>query len=206
MRRIAKWIAEVLAHPDDAAVLGARPRRRPRAVPAVPGSFGRVKAAMAGRGTFTFLGTGTSVGVPMIGCDCAVCTSTEPAEPPLPLVRSCSRRGRDKSSSTPARNCGCNCSASTACACHAVVFTRTTTPITCSASTTCGCSRHAERRRCRSTAPTRSKTVIRQAFAYAFHPADDELPAGSLPQARIPAASTERAVRGARRARSRRSR
>lgn len=135
---------------------------------------------MSGPRTFTFLGTGTSVGVPMIGCDCHVCRSPNPknhryrssalVEAPggtilidttpelrLQLVRAGVRLV------------------------HSVLYTHYHAdhlfglddvrlfpmllggplPIFCAADT---------------------EEVIRRAFAYAFHPGNDDLPAGVLPR------------------------
>ncbi len=130
--------------------------------------------------TFTFLGTGTSVGVPMIGCDCAVCKSTNP------------RNHRYRCSvlvGTPRGNILIDTSPELRLQLlrenvklvHAVLYTHYHVdhlfglddlrlfPVALKASLPIYCNDEVEE-------------VIRQAFAYAFHPASEELPAGMLPK------------------------
>jgi phosphoribosyl 1,2-cyclic phosphate phosphodiesterase len=130
--------------------------------------------------TFTFLGTGTSVGVPMIGCGCKVCTSANP-------------KNHRTRCSVVVQLPGGNLLIDTAPElrlqlvrekiplCHAVLYTHY----------------HADHlfglddvrlfpKRLGGALPIyctdEVEEVIRQAFAYAFHPATGDLPAGVLPK------------------------
>jgi phosphoribosyl 1,2-cyclic phosphate phosphodiesterase len=133
-----------------------------------------------GSRTFTFLGTGTSVGVPMVGCACPVCKSTNP------------KNKRYRSSvfiEAPGGNLLIDTSPELRLqlvrenflSVHAVAYThyhvdhlfglddlrifpmlnKAPLPIYCADDT---------------------EEVIRRAFSYAFHPGNDELPAGMLPK------------------------
>ncbi|MBN9518515.1 MBL fold metallo-hydrolase [bacterium] len=135
---------------------------------------------MSGLRTFTFLGTGTSVGVPMIGCDCHVCRSPNPKNHRYRssvLVEA--PGGTILVDTTPELRlqlvrAGVKLV-------HSVLYTHYHAdhlfglddvrlfpmllggplPIFCAADT---------------------EEVIRRAFAYAFHPGNDDLPAGVLPR------------------------
>ena len=130
--------------------------------------------------TFTFLGTGTSVGVPMIGCDCAVCLSPNPKNHRYrSSVVISAPGGTILIDTTPELRlqlirAGVKLV-------HAALYTHyhvdhlfglddlrifpmilnRPLPIYCAADT---------------------EVVIRNAFAYAFHPDADNLPAGMLPK------------------------
>ncbi len=130
--------------------------------------------------TLTFLGTGTSVGVPTIGCDCAVCQSDHP------------RNQRTRASvllRTPAGNIIIDTGPEMRMqllreqvkAIHAVLYTHF----------------HADHlfglddlrifpKRMERNLPVylseEVEEVIRRAFAYAFHPQANDLPAGVVPK------------------------
>jgi phosphoribosyl 1,2-cyclic phosphate phosphodiesterase len=139
--------------------------------------------------TFTFLGTGTSVGVPMIGCGCKVCSSTNP-------------RNHRTRCSVVVQLPGGTLLVDTAPElrlqlvrekiplCHAVLYTHY----------------HADHlfglddvrlfpKRLGGALPIyctdETEEVIRQAFAYAFHPATGDLPAGVLPKLEFHRIATE---------------
>jgi phosphoribosyl 1,2-cyclic phosphate phosphodiesterase len=136
--------------------------------------------AAAGTRTFTFLGTGTSVGVPMLGCDCPVCTSPNPKNR---RYRSsaivCTPRGNILFDTTPELRL--QLLRENVKLVHAVVYTHYHVdhlfglddarlfppllggplPLYCTADT---------------------EAIIRQAFAYAFLPEYEKLPAGMVPK------------------------
>src|SRR5882757_5795170 len=130
--------------------------------------------------TFTFLGTGTSVGVPMVGCACPVCKSTN-------------HKNHRYRCSVLIRTPGGNLLIDTtpelrlqlvredARLIHAVAYTHYHVdhlfglddlrifPMLLKAPLPIYCTDEVEE-------------VIRRAFAYAFHPGNDDLPAGVLPR------------------------
>jgi phosphoribosyl 1,2-cyclic phosphate phosphodiesterase len=133
-----------------------------------------------GERTFVFLGTGTSVGVPMIGCNCPTCTSTNPRNNRYRCsVLIQTPRGNLLIDTTPElrlqlvrERIGMV---------HAVLYThyhadhlfglddlrifpmlsKGPLPLYCADDT---------------------EEVIRRAFSYAFHPGNEDLPAGLLPR------------------------
>ena len=130
--------------------------------------------------TFTFLGTGTSVGVPMIGCECAVCQSPNPRNQRYRCsVLINTTRGNILIDTTPELRL--QLLRARVKLVHAILYTHYHVdhlfglddarlfpaalgghlPIYCNDETEEG---------------------IRQAFAYAFHPANEGLPAGMLPR------------------------
>jgi phosphoribosyl 1,2-cyclic phosphate phosphodiesterase len=139
-----------------------------------------VPAADTAHRTFTFLGTGTSVGVPMIGCDCAVCRSPNPRNHRYRCsVLVTTRRGNILIDTTPELRL--QLLRAEVKLVHAVVYTHYHVdhlfglddlrlfPLALKASLPIFCTDEVEE-------------VIRQAFAYAFHPATGDLPAGMLPK------------------------
>jgi phosphoribosyl 1,2-cyclic phosphate phosphodiesterase len=133
-----------------------------------------------GTRTFTFLGTGTSVGVPMIGCDCAVCRSTNPRNNRYRCsVAIGTFRGNILIDTTPELRL--QLIRADVKLVHAVVYTHYHVdhlfglddlrlfPMILKAPLPIYCNDEVEE-------------VIRQAFAYAFHPGGDDLPAGMLPR------------------------
>jgi phosphoribosyl 1,2-cyclic phosphate phosphodiesterase len=139
-----------------------------------------VSDALSGHRTFTFLGTGTSVGVPMIGCDCPVCRSTNPRNHRYRcsvLIRTA--RGNLLIDTTPELRL--QLIRENVKIVHSILYThyhvdhlfglddarifptvlRGPLPIYCTDDV---------------------EEVIRQAFAYAFHPGNEDLPAGMLPR------------------------
>ena len=130
--------------------------------------------------TFTFLGTGTSVGVPMIGCDCAVCRSTNPRNNRYRcsvLIRA--PRGQILIDTTPELRL--QLLRADVKLVHAVIYTHYHAdhlfglddlrlfPAMLNGPMPIYCNDEVEE-------------VIRQAFAYAFHPGGEDLPAGMLPK------------------------
>jgi phosphoribosyl 1,2-cyclic phosphate phosphodiesterase len=133
-----------------------------------------------GHRTFTFLGTGTSVGVPMIGCDCAVCRSTDPRNNRYRCsVNIATPRGNILIDTTPELRL--QLLRAEVKLVHAVVYTHYHVdhlfglddlrlfPVMLKGPLPIYCNDEVEE-------------VIRQAFAYAFHPGGEELPAGMLPK------------------------
>lgn len=130
--------------------------------------------------TFTFLGTGTSVGVPMVGCDCPVCKSHNPKNHRYRCsVLIGTPRGNLLIDTTPELRL--QLVREDVRLVHAVAYThyhvdhlfglddlrifpmllKQPLPIYCT---------------------DEVEEVIRRAFAYAFHPGNDDLPAGVLPK------------------------
>jgi phosphoribosyl 1,2-cyclic phosphate phosphodiesterase len=133
-----------------------------------------------GARTFTFLGTGTSVGVPMIGCDCAVCRSTNPRNHRYRCsVVIGTPRGNILIDTTPELRL--QLLRAEVKLVNAVVYTHYHAdhlfglddvrlfPVRLNGPLPIYCADEVEE-------------VIRAAFAYAFHPSGDELPAGVLPR------------------------
>ena len=130
--------------------------------------------------TFTFLGTGTSVGVPMIGCDCSVCRSPNPRNNRYRCsVLIETPRGTILIDTTPELRL--QLLRADVKLVHAVVYTHYHVdhlfglddvrlfPMRLGGPLPIYCSDEVE-------------GVIRQAFAYAFHPGNDDLPVGMLPR------------------------
>ena len=130
--------------------------------------------------TFTFLGTGTSVGVPMIGCDCAVCRSPNPRNNRYRCsVVIGTPRGNILIDTTPELRL--QLLRADVKLVHAILYTHYHVdhlfglddarlfPATLGGHLPIYCNDETEE-------------VIRQAFAYAFHPGNEDLPAGMLPR------------------------
>jgi phosphoribosyl 1,2-cyclic phosphate phosphodiesterase len=130
--------------------------------------------------TFTFLGTGTSVGVPMIGCDCAVCRSPNPRNNRYRCsVVIGTPRGNILIDTTPEMRL--QLLRADVKLVHAILYTHYHVdhlfglddarlfPSALGGSLPIYCTDETEE-------------VIRQAFAYAFHPGSEDLPAGMLPK------------------------
>jgi phosphoribosyl 1,2-cyclic phosphate phosphodiesterase len=139
--------------------------------------------------SFTFLGTGTSVGVPMIGCNCGVCTSTNPRNHRTRCSVLVQLPGGTLLVDT-APELRLQLVREKVPVCHAVLYTHY----------------HADHlfglddvrlfpKRLGHALPIyctdEVEEVIRQAFAYAFHPAAGDLPAGILPKLEFHRIGTE---------------
>ena len=134
----------------------------------------------AGTRTFTFLGTGTSMGVPMIGCDCHVCTSTNPKNHRYRCsVLIGTPRGNVIIDTTPEMRL--QLLRANVKLVHAVVYTHYHVdhlfglddarifPVMLNGPLPIYCTDEVE-------------GIIRQAFAYAFAPGNEDLPVGMLPR------------------------
>jgi phosphoribosyl 1,2-cyclic phosphate phosphodiesterase len=130
--------------------------------------------------TFTFLGTGTSVGVPMIGCECSTCKSTNPRNHRYRCsVLITTPRGRILIDTPPELRL--QLLRAQVPFVHAVLYTHYHAdhlfglddvrlfPKALGGPLPLFCRQDVEE-------------VIRTAFAYAFHPATDHLPAGVVPK------------------------
>ncbi len=126
------------------------------------------------------MGTGTSVGVPMIGCDCAVCRSTNPRNHRYrSSVLIGTARGNILIDTSPELRL--QLLRAKVKLVHAVLYTHYHVdhlfglddlrlfPLALKGSLPIYCNDEVEE-------------VIRQTFAYAFHPTSGELPAGMLPK------------------------
>jgi phosphoribosyl 1,2-cyclic phosphate phosphodiesterase len=142
-----------------------------------------------GRRRFIFLGTGTSVGVPVIGCSCPVCRSSNPRNHRYrasALIRT--GRGNILIDTTPELRL--QLLREQIDVIHAVLYTHYHAdhlfglddvrlfPIYLKGPLPIYCTDEVEE-------------VIRQAFAYAFHPSGEELPAGVLPKLTFHRIATE---------------
>lgn len=136
--------------------------------------------AHAGTRTFTFLGTGTSMGVPMLGCDCHVCTSTNPKNHRYRCsVLIGTPRGNILIDTAPELRL--QLLRENVKLVHAVVYTHYHVdhlfglddvrifPARLNGPLPIYCADEVE-------------AIIRQAFAYAFDPGNDALPAGMVPR------------------------
>jgi phosphoribosyl 1,2-cyclic phosphate phosphodiesterase len=133
-----------------------------------------------GTRTFTFLGTGTSMGVPMLGCDCHVCTSTNPKNHRYRCsVLIGTPRGNILIDTTPELRL--QLLRERVKLVHAVVYTHYHVdhlfglddlrifPLKLNGPLPIYCNDEVE-------------SVIRQAFAYAFAPGNEDYPVGTIPR------------------------